>query len=149
MPNKAGLIFNEPKGSHTIRYYGVYSSRTRSIEKRPLIEKHSDRLALKARKKRWAQLIRLVFLVDPLACPRCGRSMEIKTFVLKKEDIERILTHLKMEQGEPPATGPPGWLRAQQAQAWINDHPAYFPEEDQAQEEPAEEAYFQDPVWQD
>ena len=44
----------------------------------------------------WAALIKRVYEVDPLLCPKCGGSMKIVAFIEKRDQadvIERILKH--------------------------------------------------------
>jgi len=44
---------------------------------------------------RGANLLRRVFEVDPLACPRCGEEMRIVSFITEPKTIDRILEHLR------------------------------------------------------
>jgi len=139
---------------HLIRYYGAYSSRSRSLTKGKKEEEITmeDFPSKKAARWRWAQLIRLVYEVDPLACPRCGGAMKIKTFILRTKDIENHLGSLKIDEGDDQPRGPPRWLQALQAKKWVEQNPPLYPEEknfdDLAQEEIPTEAYFQDPIWE-
>ena len=62
-------------------------------------------------RRRWAELIRLVYEVDPLACPRCGSEMRVIALIQEPAVIDKILRHLR-EKGRdaragPWATGPP------------------------------------------
>ncbi len=57
-------------------------------------------------RSRWAALVKKVYEVDPLKCPRCGGQMRIISFIEKKDQadiIERILRHcgLWTETKEP------------------------------------------------
>jgi hypothetical protein len=49
-------------------------------------------------KRRWAELLRRIFEVDPLACPRCGEEMRIVAFITEPKTIDRILEHLRRTQ---------------------------------------------------
>jgi hypothetical protein len=75
-----------------VREYGAYSVRRRArwrragilTDTRPLAEitptagDHTpDWPALRALRQRWAELLKRIFEVDPLACPRCGAQMRI------------------------------------------------------------------------
>ncbi len=51
--------------------------------------------ALRAARRRWAELLRRIFEVDPLRCPRCGESMRVVGFVTEARVIARILEHLR------------------------------------------------------
>ena len=54
----------------------------------------------------WRELIKRIWEVDPLLCPRCGTEMA-KIAVLKDPVvITKILRHLNLWE-EPPARGPP------------------------------------------
>ena len=79
-------------GQHLVRYYGAYSNRARgqrrkaesrlegngSGEAEEPIPPPPERAALR---RRWANLIRRVYEVDPLVCPRCGSEMRIVSFI--------------------------------------------------------------------
>ena len=59
--------------------------------------------------KRWAMLLKQVYEVDPLQCPKCGGEMKIISFIRDPRVIFRILDHLDMlkePEGEP-TRGPP------------------------------------------
>ena len=83
------------KGEHQIRYYGWYSNKKRGLRQKK--EKDASETALKEKKKacmKWAQLIKLVYEVYPLICPKCGGTMKIVSFIEQKEIVRRILKHL-------------------------------------------------------
>jgi hypothetical protein len=48
-----------------------------------------------ALRKRWAELLRRIFEVHPLACPHCGGEMRIIAFILEPTVIDAILRHLR------------------------------------------------------
>jgi len=58
------------------------------------------------RRRAWARLIRIVYLVDPLTCPKCGGRLRILSFIENPCVIEKILRHLKLwdspERSPPP-----------------------------------------------
>ncbi|MFQ6070800.1 MAG: transposase, partial [Candidatus Aminicenantales bacterium] len=64
------------KGQVTVRYFGLYANahrgqvRKRQPDKHPfiIVEEKSPRIP----RRGWAEMIRKVFEVDPLLCPRCG-----------------------------------------------------------------------------
>ena len=62
-----------------------------------------DRRALR---RSWAQLIRLIYEVDPLVCPRCGGLMRIIAFITELRVIGKILKHLAAKGVD--ARSPPG-----------------------------------------
>jgi hypothetical protein len=91
---------------HVVRYYGAYSNRARgqrrkaegrlegngSGEAAEPIPPPPERAALR---RRWANLIRRVYEVDPLVCPRCGAEMRIIGFITEPKVITRILDHIR------------------------------------------------------
>jgi hypothetical protein len=53
-----------------------------------------------AAKRAWARLIRQVYEVDPLVCPRCAGPMRIIAFIEQPALIEKTLRHLTL-MGDP------------------------------------------------
>ncbi|OGD22977.1 MAG: hypothetical protein A2W03_06310 [Candidatus Aminicenantes bacterium RBG_16_63_16] len=55
-------------------------------------------------RKGWAEMIRWVYEVDPLICPRCGRRMKVVSFLTESAVVDRINRHLKLTSGaeKPP-----------------------------------------------
>jgi len=94
------------KGAHQIRYFGQYSNKRRGLNKKK--EKVESVKALTEKKKacmKWAQLIKMVYEVDPLTCPKCGGTMKIISFIEQREVIRRILKHCGLWK-EPPEKVP-------------------------------------------
>jgi hypothetical protein len=50
----------------------------------------------------WAELLRKVFALDVLECPRCAGRLEIIAFIAEAAVARRILDHLGMESQAPP-----------------------------------------------
>ena len=48
--------------------------------------------------KTWAALIKKIYEVDPLTCPRCSHQMRIISIIDKPKTIEKILKHLNLWQ---------------------------------------------------
>jgi len=46
--------------------------------------------------KGWAEMIRKVYEVDPLICPRCGGRMKVVAFLTEYAVVDRIIEHLKL-----------------------------------------------------
>jgi hypothetical protein len=100
---------------HMVRYYGFYSSRTRGTERdQPEAEEQAPKAqangeARQAAKAAWAKLIRKVYEVDPLLCPKCGAQMRVIALIEDPLVIERILTWLGLWQPLPTSgPSPPG-----------------------------------------
>ena len=104
-----------PKGTHTIRYYGVYSNKTRGMRKKAAEEAakppsgNGNSTAPPARcSQTWAMLIKRVYEADPMACPKCGGAMAVISFIEppQKEVINKILEHCGLRRS-PQTRGPP------------------------------------------
>jgi len=97
------------KGQVIIRYYGLFSNAHRGkirktevdpSHRRPVIE---DETSFKP-SRGWAEMIRKVYEVDPLLCPKCHGQMSIISFIEEPKTIDRIIAHLKLtfEAERPP-----------------------------------------------
>jgi hypothetical protein len=56
--------------------------------------------------KGWAEMIRKVYEVDPLVCPRCGGRMKVVAFLTEYAVADRIIRHLTLTfaaEKPPPA----------------------------------------------
>jgi hypothetical protein len=103
----------EPR-KHLVRYYGRYSnvSRGKRRKARQQAEGTSEGPVGTAAvvepsnaRRRWAELLRRVYEVDPLVCPKCGGQMKVIGFITQRATIRRILDHLR---AKPQARrGPP------------------------------------------
>ena len=109
-----------PKHKHLIRYYGIYSSRSRGKagkdggldkfgwgtgpeeepQKKPE-ENPVETLSEKKSKQTWAGLIKKIYEVDPLICPKCGFEMAVLAIITNPEEIQKILTHLRKNKSPP------------------------------------------------
>jgi hypothetical protein len=106
-----------PKGSHTIRYMGWYSSKSRGLRKKAEAKASSTELSSPIGtstvtpvrcSKTWAMLIKRVYEIDPMVCSQCGGEMEIVSFIEppQSEVIEKILRHCGLWKASAPR-GPP------------------------------------------
>lgn len=61
--------------------------------------------ALRARRRRWAEMLRRVFAVEVEVCPSCGGEMRILAFVTEPSVVTCILAHLA-RRGVDARAGP-------------------------------------------
>ncbi|MDA1196181.1 MAG: hypothetical protein O2894_13505 [Planctomycetota bacterium] len=55
-----------------------------------------------ARRRSWARLIKRIYTVDPLVCPRCGHELKIVAAITDPVVIDRILAHRKLREISSP-----------------------------------------------
>ena len=89
-------------------YYGWYSNKSRGLRRRAagpvaVNPDQSDAVPLvapplhqKEYAKSWAMLLRKVWEVDPLLCPKCGGAMKILAVINDPDVVRKILDHLKL-----------------------------------------------------
>ena len=102
------------KGEHQIRYYGWYSNKNRGMRagkrKKTNNDSRDEPLTEYQLKRRitWAALIKCVYEVDPLECPKCGAEMKIISFIEKRQTdvIEHILRHCGLWKDTIPRSPP-------------------------------------------
>jgi len=85
----------------------VLASRGHGAECRPSppAAEPRDDPELRALRRRWADLIRRIYEVDPLVCPRCGAPMRIIACITEPKVIATIRRHLAstgLDAREPP-----------------------------------------------
>jgi len=103
------------KGANQIIYYGAYSQAWRGRERRQsilpiaLTEEESassmkDRSSYsRRRRQQWAVLLKKVWDINALKCPKCGGQMKVISFIEQPSLIRRILKHLDLwEDPRPP-----------------------------------------------
>jgi hypothetical protein len=111
----AALTAHIPNAAeHLVRYYGWYSNVTRGKRQKTQEEGSStieevSEVIPSAAKRAWARLIKQVYDVDPLVCPRCAGPMRIIAFIEQPAVIEKILRHLVLwpAQAHSPPAGHP------------------------------------------
>jgi hypothetical protein len=98
------------KGQVTVRYYGLYANAQRGkVKKASLMPVSLGMMEEELRpipSKGWAEMIRKVYEVDPLVCPKCGGMMKVIAFLTDYAVVDRIIHHLKLtflaERPPPP-----------------------------------------------
>ena len=110
--------------AHTIRYHGIFAnrSRLRALLPAPPVRPAADMGTPEGKlagavhpesadspppvRRRvpmpWAQLLRRVFFVEALKCPRCSAAMVILAFLSDPPVVTRILRHLRLPTVPPP-----------------------------------------------
>ncbi len=116
-----------PKGAQTVKYYGYYSNKARGQRTKArslcagLLTAHDpssaglpDQCAAAPPRPRipsraWRELIKKVWDVDPLLCPKCGGQMRLISLIEDDSIIEKILRHLDLWEGlaRPTVRAPP------------------------------------------
>jgi len=93
-----------------LRYYGLYANAHRGKVRKASLVPSALRIADEDLKripsKGWAEMIRKVYEVDPMTCPKCGGSMKVVAFLTDFSVVDRIIDHLKLtfvaERPPPP-----------------------------------------------
>jgi hypothetical protein len=96
-----------------VRSFAFYSHKARGRRARAgrhqnhVVDNQDDHIPRHVARRRWAALIRRIWQVDPLTCPRCGGRMKIVSFIspTQRHVIDKILTHCGL--GEQPSRAPP------------------------------------------
>ena len=46
-------------------------------------------------------MIQKVYAVDPLVCPKCGEKMRVLAVITNRQEIRKILEHLRRNKAPP------------------------------------------------
>jgi len=88
------------KGQVMVRYYGLYANAHRGKVRKTVVSPVTLRMSEEDRKsvpsKGWAAMIRKVYEVDPMVCPKCGGTMKVVAFITDYAVVDRIIDHLKL-----------------------------------------------------
>jgi len=112
-----------------IRYYGAASSTwRRAPPPQPLVEEGgAPAPPVTARPNRrsgsWARMLKRVYGIDPLVCPKCSSKMSVIATINDGEVIERILRHL--DRWDPPSRSPAGDEPSERRVIYDEDLPVY------------------------
>ncbi len=129
-PKNAAITQHIPdKSFQMARYYGFYSNRSRGERNKACSEPVegadirgtedqpspdspqatvldvSDYKPRRIPSKTWRELIKKIWEVDPLSCPRCHHEMKIIGLISDPEIIERILRHLGLWKQQTAPSG--------------------------------------------
>jgi hypothetical protein len=83
----------------TVRYYGYYSNKSRGLRKKADADNQlptiiAGEMSSKEFRKNWARLIKKIYEVDPLVCPKCQGAMRVISVIEDRLIIKKILKHL-------------------------------------------------------
>jgi hypothetical protein len=125
----ARLISHIPdQGQVIVRNYGRYANAHLGKVKKAGLSGELRVVKKKPRRipsKGWAEMIRKVYEVDPMACPKCGRRMKVVAFLTAHAAVDRIIDYLQLTF--VPEKPPPAQAAFQEC-LWAADPPAeYFP----------------------
>ena len=88
------------KGQVMVRYYGLYANAHRGKVKKaslvPLVVRLAEEEPKPVPSKGWAEMIRKVYEVDPMVCPKCGGVMKVIAFLREYAVLDRIIGHFKL-----------------------------------------------------
>jgi Tol biopolymer transport system component len=102
------------KGQVMVRYYGLYANahrgKVRKANRVPVLLGMIEEEPKPITSKGWAEMIRKVYEVDPMICPRCGGRMKVVAFLTEYAVVDRIICHLTLmfAAEKPPPAGIPG-----------------------------------------
>ena len=86
------------KGQVMVRYYNLYANARRGKVRKaavsPLTLRMSEEELKPVPSKGWAAMIRKVYEVDPMLCPKCEGPMKVVTFITDYVAVDRIIDHL-------------------------------------------------------
>ena len=88
-----------------VRYYGYYSNATRGKHRKlglndaeltEIAGQEADSAYRKKCRANWARLIRKIYEIDPLTCPKCNGTIRILALIEEAAVIRKILDHLEL-----------------------------------------------------
>jgi hypothetical protein len=94
-----------------VRYYGLYSSRTKGLRNKDendnisqfeISDLDDQSVSNKESRKAWARLIQKISNVNPMICPKCASEMKVVAFIFDKSSIRKIFDHLNKKSKGPP-----------------------------------------------
>ena len=89
------------KGQVMVRYYSLYANahrgKVRKAGRNPFALRMVEEELKPVPSKGWAAMIRKVYEVDPMVCPKCGGTMKVVAFITDYAAVDRIIDHLKLK----------------------------------------------------
>jgi hypothetical protein len=100
------------KGQVMVRYYGLYSNahrgKVRKSGRGPIALRLAEADVRAVPSTGWAAMIRKVYEVDPLLCPKCGGTGKVVAFLTDYQAVDRIIDHRKLTSVAEKPPPPPG-----------------------------------------
>ena len=115
IPNKGHCLHWAKRKEQIVRYYGWYSNKNRGLRKKDkpasltISPEHEDLTHYQKKcRAEWVRLIRKIYEVEPLLCPRCKHPMRVIAFIENDAIIQKILKHLVLWETRSHSP-PPSW----------------------------------------
>ena len=89
-----------------VLYANAHRGKVRKADRVPVLLGMIEEEPKPVPSKGWAKMIRKVYEVDPLVCPKCGGRMKIVAFLTEYAVVDRIIRHLELTfaaEKPPPA----------------------------------------------
>jgi hypothetical protein len=83
-------------GSVLSLYANAHRGKVRKAAVSPLTLRMSEEEFKPVPSKGWAAMIRKVYELDPMVCPKCGGQMKVVAFITDYVAVDRIIDHLKL-----------------------------------------------------
>jgi hypothetical protein len=77
-------------------YANAHRGKVRKAAVSPLTLRMSEEEFKPVPSKGWAAMIRKVYELDPMVCPKCGGTMKVVAFITDYTAVDRIIRHLKL-----------------------------------------------------
>jgi len=88
------------KGQVMVRCCGLIANahrgKVRKAGRSPFLLRLAEKEVQPIPSKGWAEMIRKVYEVDPMLCPKCGGMMKVVAFITDYQAVDRIIAHLKL-----------------------------------------------------
>jgi hypothetical protein len=113
------------KGQVTVRYFGLYANAHRGKVRKGQPDKHPFIIVEVESpwilRQGWAEMIRKVYEVNALSCPKCQGEMRVISFLTDYAVVDSIINHLKLtfaaDKPRPPRVDSQEFLIAAETSA--------------------------------
>ena len=88
-------------------YANAHRGKVRKASISPLVLRMAEEELKPVPSKGLAAMIRKVYEIDPMLCPKCGGQMKVIAFITDYQAVDRIIEHLKLRfvaEKPPPRT---------------------------------------------